>query len=48
VFHLRHQHPNESLDRESLNRQSRSMLAEIKQLGRRPSALARLRMALSK
>jgi hypothetical protein len=47
VFHLHQQHPKESLDRESLNRQARSMLAEVKQLGRRPTAVARLRMALS-
>jgi hypothetical protein len=47
VFHLHHQHPNEPLDRESLNRQARSMRAEVAQLGRRPTAVARLRMALS-
>jgi hypothetical protein len=47
VFHLHQQHPKESLNRESLNRQARSLLAEVKPLGRRPSAVARLRMALS-
>jgi hypothetical protein len=48
VFHLLHQHPKESLNKESLNRQARSMRAEVNQLGRRPNAFARLRMALSR
>lgn len=48
VFHLLRQHPKEALDKELLNRHARAMLGELKQFGRRPSPLKRLRMALSK
>ncbi len=48
VFHLLRQHPKETLDKESLNRHARSMLAELKEFGRRRSAMSRLRMVLSK
>lgn len=48
VFHLLRQHPKETLDKELLNRHARAMLGELKQFGRRPSPLKRLRMALSK
>ena len=48
VFHLLRQHPKEALDKELLNRHARAMLGELRQFGRRPSPLKRLRMALSK
>jgi hypothetical protein len=48
VFHLLRQHPKEALDKELLNRHARAMLGELKQFGRRPTPLKRLRMALSK
>ena len=48
VFHLLREHPKAGLNQESLSRQARTLLAQAKQLSRRPGPVARLRIALSK